>query len=205
MPAADEVYVHCDKLENLPELNRENWLWESDWLCENLKEKATILQVGSCEGSRIIDLMKRRPDFSFTGIEIDPILHEMALAHFKKTNTAAKSFLGDITDTTIMEKLPHYDYCLCLNNTIGYIPEEEKVLSHVQQLADTVIISAYGEKFTDDIARSYFDAIALSVEKIEDNIIHVSDFSSIKRFRRADVETWGGKIIETPLGYLCVM
>lgn len=76
---ADEIYVHCDQLEKLPALNRENWLWESTWLIENLKSNARVLQVGSCEGSRLIDLTQKRPDVSFTSLEIDPQLHAMAL------------------------------------------------------------------------------------------------------------------------------
>ena len=205
MPKADEIYVHCDQLEKLPALNRENWLWESAWLIKNLEPNASVLQVGSCEGSRIVNIMKERPDLRITGIEIDPILHEMALEHFETTGTDAQSVLGDITNLEDTKGLGHFEYCLCLNNTLGYIPDEEAVLTQMKRLADTAIISVYGENFTDDIARTYFAALKLEVTRIEGNALHMSDFGIVRRYTKEAVAKWGGEIIKTPLGYLSMM
>ncbi len=202
---ADEIYVHCDQLEKIPALNRENWLWESTWLCEHLKPNARVLQIGSCEGSRLIDLSRKRPDLAFTRLEIDPVLHEMALDRFGKTQVHAKSVLGDITKRETIDVLGHFDYAICLNNTLGYIPDEETTLANMKHAADTVIISVYGEKFTDDAACAYFATLTLDVEDIIDDVIHVKNFGTVKRYRRGYVERWNGKIAETPLGYLCVI
>ena len=205
MPAANDVYIHCDKLNHLPALNRENWLWESAWLCEHVKPNATVLQVGSCEGSRLMDLTQKRPDLSFTGLEIDPALHTMALKRFEGTKAHAKSVLGDITKNESIDPLGHFDYAICLNNTLGYIPNEVTTIANMKYAADTAIISVYGEQFTDELAREYFASLTLTVENIIDDVIHVKDFGTIRRYRREDVKLWNGKIVETPLGYLCAM
>ncbi len=202
---ADEIYIHCDQLEHLPALNRENWLWESAWLIENLKPNASVLQVGSCEGSRIVNVMKERPDLRITGIEIDPILHEMALEHFETTGTDAQSVRGDITNPEDTKGLGHFEYCLCLNNTLGYIPDENAVLTNMKHAADIAIVSVYGENFTDDIAWAYFAALKLEVTHIEGDIIRMSDFGIVQRYTEKAVAKWGGEIIKTPLGYLSVM
>src|SRR3989344_3774793 len=139
MPAADDVYIHCDKLDHLPALNRENWLWESAWLCEHLKQNAKVLQVGSCEGSRLMDLTQKRPDLTFTGLEIDPVLHEMALDRFRKTGAHAKSVLGDITKKETIDPSGHFEYAICLNNTIGYIPDEAATIANMKHAADIAI------------------------------------------------------------------
>lgn len=205
MLPADEIYIHCDKLDHLPALNRENWLWESEWLCANLAQNSSVLQVGSCEGSRIVNLMKKRADLKITGIEIDPTLHHMALDHFKNTGTNAKSVLGDMTKPEDMQHLGHFDYCLCLNNTLGYIEDQEAILRNMKIIAKSAIVSVYGEKFTDDIARAYFAAIKLNVVSIDGNRIIVNDFGSVQRYTENEVARWGGKILQTPLGYCCVM
>ncbi|HLC76533.1 MAG TPA: class I SAM-dependent methyltransferase [Candidatus Peribacterales bacterium] len=205
MLPVDEIYIHCDKLDLLPALNRENWLWESEWLCANFKPNSTVLQVGSCEGSRIVDLMKGRTDLRITGIEIDPILHHMALTHFINTGTNAQSVLGDMTNPGDTKNLGHFDYCICLNNTLGYIENQDAVIRNMKSIATSSIISVYGEKFTDDIAREYFAAIKLNVTRIEGDIIHIKDFGIVRRYRESDVAKWNGEMTKTPLGYLCVI
>jgi len=205
MPSAEDIYIHCDKLDDLPAVNRDNWLWESAWLCEHLKPNAKVLQVGSCEGSRIVNVMQERPDLNIIGIEIDPVLHAMAIEHFKKTGTDARSIRGDITNPGDIKELGHFDYCLCLNNTLGYIPDEEAAITQMKKLAGRTIVSVYGEKFTDNVAREYCAALTLDVETIIDDVIHVKNFGTIKRYRKKSVKQWNGKMTETPLGYLCVM
>jgi len=142
---------------------------------------------------------------SFTGLEIDPALHAMALKRFEGTKAHAKSVLGDITKKETIDPLGHFDYAICLNNTLGYIPDEAASLTNMKHAADTAIISVYGEKFTDDVAREYFAGLALAVEDITDDAVHVKNFSTVKRYRQEIVQTWGGEIIATPLGYLCIM
>lgn len=75
----------------------------------------------------------------------------------------------------------------------------------MKHAADTVIVSVYGEKFTDDAAHAYFATLTLDVKDITDDVIHVKNFGTVKRYRRADVGQWNGRITETPLGYLCVI
>ena len=98
-----------------------------------------------------------------------------------------------------------FDFITCLNNTLGYIPEEEKAIKNMKALGKKVILSVFGEKFNDDLAREYFKSINLELTEIEDNVFHTKEFVNVKRYTHKDVEKWDGKIIETPIGYFCVI
>jgi len=67
---------------------------------------------------------------------------------------------------------------------------------------EIVIISVYGENFTDDRAHAYFSSLGWNVDT-RDGDFHIADFGIVKRYTRKEVEKWGGRITETPLGYFC--
>ena len=198
MPTPAETYLHCDILEELPAQNRENWLKELTLLEDVLPQGADVLQIGCMDGTRLLRLLTLRPDLRATGLDIEADLLEMA----KGKCPQAAYVLGDITDPPA---LPHFRSCICLNNTLGYIAKEGAAIEHMQSLADTVIISVYGENFGNDLAREYFSVLRLSIQEIEGNIIRFNDFTSMKRYTRKEVEQWHGEIQETPLGYFCTL
>jgi SAM-dependent methyltransferase len=198
MPKPKDVYVNCDILENLPKLNRDNWLCEIELLSKELPQNARILQVGSMDGTRIIKLLEIRPDLNITGIEIEESLVEVA----KQNVTNAEFIHGDITNPPSLSK---FDYVICLNNTLGYIPEIEKAIEKMKELGNKLIISVYGEKFTNDLAKEYFKIINLEIDHIENDWFVMKDFSKVKRFSREEINSWNAKVIETPIGYFCII
>ena len=84
MTSAQEIYVHCDELDKIPALNKKNWLYEIELLKEELPLKATVLQVGCMDGTRIIALLKERPDLQIIGLDINKSLLDLAAQKFKK-------------------------------------------------------------------------------------------------------------------------
>jgi hypothetical protein len=65
------------------------------------------------------------------------------------------------------------------------------------------VISVYGEKFSDDLAKEYFESIGLSIDNIQGNTFVMEDFTKVKRYDRQTVDNWGGEVTETPVGYFC--
>ncbi|EKD43737.1 MAG: hypothetical protein ACD_72C00152G0006 [uncultured bacterium] len=98
-----------------------------------------------------------------------------------------------------------FDYVICLNNTLGYIPEYDKAIKNMRKLGKTVIVSVYGEKFDNDLAREYFDSIKLEIDHIDGDKFVMKDFTTVKRFSKKEVESWSGEVIETPVGYFCIL
>jgi SAM-dependent methyltransferase len=200
MPSADDVYIHCDELDNIPQLSRENWEFEITLLTKKLSPDATVLQVGCMDGTRIIKLLRTRPDLKITGLDIEEGMAKRCRENLEKTGLQATVVLGDITNPP---GLPHFDYVVCLNNTLGYIEDQEAAIKSMRSLGDRTIISVYGEKFTNDLAREYFNSIGLNVATIEGNVFHMEDFTNVRRYMQSDAERWGGQITETPIGYFC--
>ncbi len=202
MPEPKNVYIKCDVLEDLPKLNRDNWLFEIKLLSKELSQNASILQVGSMDGTRIIKLLEARPDLKLTGIEIEAPLVELAKKKVTKAGLKASFVHGDITNPP---NLPKFDYVICLNNTLGYIPEQKKAINKMKSLGKNTIISVYGEKFNDELAQSYFKSINLEIDHIDQNAIIMNGFTKVKRFTKEEVDSWNCKITETPIGYFCIL
>jgi len=197
------IYTHCDELEKLPEKHRLNWLRELERLNELLKKDATVLQVGSMDATRILCLLQKRPDLIMTGLEIDPDLAELSQKNIKASRANATIITGDITAPPV--DIKKHQYVLCLNHTLGYISNEKSALQNMKKLGKEVIVSVYGENFTNTLAQKYFEILGLEIDELTPNHIKFKDFTSVKRFRRSELETWNGKIEETPLGYLCIL
>jgi len=180
---------------------RDNYLYETKLLSEKLPKNSTLLQVGSMDGERAIRLLNVRPDLKITGLEIEEPLVKLAKQKVSKAGVNMEPIRGDITNPP---DLPKFDYVICLNNTLGYISSQQKALAGMRKLGKEVIVSVYGEKFTDDLARKYFEAIGLSINSIQDHTFLMEDFTAVKRYDRGTVESWGGDITETPVGYFCL-
>lgn len=202
MPEPKDVYIKCDVLEDLPKPNRDNWLFEISLLSKKLPRNANVLQVGSMDGTRIIKLLEARPDLKLTGIEIEAPLVEFAKKNAAESGLNANFIHGDITNPPTLSQ---FDFVICLNNTLGYIPEEQKAINKMKPLGKNIIISVYGEKFNDKLARSYFKAINLEIDHIENDNFIMKDFTVVKRYSKKEVKSWRGKIIETPIGYFCIL
>lgn len=195
------IYTHCDELDALPSLNRENWLWETSYIASTLEKNATVLQVGSANGSRIVDLKTARPDLSIVGIDIEPNFITIAETLFEEKNISATTKLCDITNEKECERLGTFDWVLCLNHTLGWIPDEEKAIKNMRKLGKNVLVSIYGETFDNDAAAAYFKALGLKILSIDEVSIHLEDFCTVRRYGRNQIELWNGAIIKTPLGY----
>ena len=198
MPSPDEVYVHCDELNKIPTVCRKNWETELRLLREKLPLNAHVLQVGSMDGTRMIALLDVRPDLQITGIEIERKLVEICRANLKQAQKMAECICGDITIPTPMEI---FDYVICLNNTLGYISEQENALKNMRSLGRNVIISVYGEQFSDALALAYFKSLDLTIDAINGKTFMLHDFGTVRTYSRADAESWHGNIVETPIGY----
>lgn len=200
MPLPDDVYVHCDELDRIPPLFRENWETELSLLVERLPRGAKVLQVGSMDGTRMIALLRRRGDLDLTGIEIEESLVKLCRKNLESAKLRGTVVHGDITAPPA---LPPYDYVICLNNTLGYIPDEQAAVEQMRRLGKRVIVSVYGERFDDQLAQLYFGSLGLEVQRREDDTFILKDFTNVRRYPRSSVETWGGAITETPLGHFC--
>ena len=194
--------INCDKLDKLPKANKDNWLAEIELLKRELPQNAKVLQVGCVAGARIIALLKVRLDLVITGLDIEKKLLDIAKDNLKIAHLKAELVEGDITKPL---PLSCFDYVICLNNTLGYISDEYAAIENMKKLGKKVILSVYGEKFTDDIGLAYFESIGLKIRQIKDNIFQAEGFVNIKRYTRNEVNKWGGKITETPIGYFCVV
>lgn len=195
-------FINLDELEQLPALNRKNYLYETKLLHKELTKKAKVLQVGSMDGLRIIRIHEVRPDLQLTGLELEDELVKVAKKITTEKNIMAKFITGDITNPP---NLPNFDYVICLNNTLGYIPKQEKAIKEMKKLGKTVIISVYGEKFDNQLAEKYFSRLSLEIKKVKDNTFVMKDFSQVKRYTKKEVTSWGGKILETPVGYFTIL
>ena len=202
MPLAKNIYIHADRLENLPAQSRENYLYETDLLQKELPHDANVLQVGSMDGMRIIRLLALRPDLKLTGLELEDELVKVAKQNATKANIHAKFITGDIT---VPPELQQFDYVICLNNTLGYISNQQKAIEEMKKLGKVVVISVYGEKFDDELAREYFLALNLKIEDIKNNDFIMKDFTKVKRYTKEEVVSWDGKVRETPIGFYCVI
>jgi len=100
MPSARNVYRHADELEGLSAPNRENYLYETRLLQQELPQNATVLQVGSMDGMRIIWLLEVRLDLSLTGLEVESSLIKIAEKNITSTNRNVKFVTGDIPSPT---------------------------------------------------------------------------------------------------------
>jgi len=201
MPTPEE-YIHCDELGNLPGLNRENYYYEHNLLVQGLPQDAQLLQVGSMDGMRAVRLLAERPDLHFTGLELEEALVELARTNVLEAGATATFVQGDIT---VPPSLPRFDYVACLNNTLGYIQNQAAAIKAMKNLGKTVVISVYGENFTDQLAHEYFAKMDTVVERIEGDTFVMVGGWRVRRYTRADVESWRGAVTESPLGYMCVL
>ncbi len=195
-----ETYSNFDELDFLPVLNRENYIFETDFLVRKIPEKSSLLQIGSMEGQRAVRLMQVRPDIKMTGMEIEAQLVEKARDKVRAEGVSADFIQADITEPP--QPLPGFDYVICLNNTLGFIPEYNKAIQEMRRIGDNVYISVFGELFSDDLAREYFDRVGISLDRIDGDYLFTS-IGRLRRFREEDVLNFRPKeIISTPLGYL---
>ncbi|MBT3835272.1 class I SAM-dependent methyltransferase [Candidatus Peribacteria bacterium] len=200
MPTADDIYIHCDELDNIPPICKKNWEFEISLLATKLKPNAKVLQVGCMDGTRIIALLNTRPDLDITGLDIEQSMVDSCNANLEKVGKKATVILGDITKPV---PVSDFDYVICLNNTLGYIPDQEASLKNMKNLGEKVIISVFGEGFDDEISKSYFTSIGLTVQSIDGDMFVMDDFVNVLRYSKDVVDNWDGKITYTPLGYFC--
>jgi SAM-dependent methyltransferase len=194
------VYVLCDDLDNIPKLNRLNYEYETELLTQILPNSATVLQIGSMDGMRVIRLLTIRPDLKITGLEIEKPLVELARKNIAAAKLSATFELGDITSPP---NLPTFDYAVCLNNTLGYIPDEKLALAGMKKLGRHAIVSVFGEKFTPILAKEYFDSLKLKLQNVSDGYFGLQNFTKVKRYTKGSVANWNSQIHATPLGYFC--
>jgi len=202
--SAKDVFIKCDELDRLPPENRDNYLFELEWLAEELPRGCNVLQVGSMDGMRALRLLEARPDLRITGLEIESDLVKLAAENTARYGDHASFVHGDITQPP--DGLDAYTYVICLNNTLGFIPDVERAIEQMKRLGHTVVISVYGERFDEPLARRYFAAIGLTIREFADDMITLQDFSSVRRFPRSAVLAWrGDSLVETPIGYLTTL
>ncbi|MBI2573745.1 methyltransferase domain-containing protein [Candidatus Woesearchaeota archaeon] len=194
-------YIECDVLEQLPTLHRDNYNFETEFLTSHLPQNASVLQVGCMDGTRLLRLHQQRPDLELSGLEIEQDLVLTAQSLLSQHKIPATIIHGDITAPP---PLTHYDYVVCLNHTLGYIPDQHKAIEMMKKLGKHVIISVYGEIWTPQLAQEYFKTLKLSIKETHHNKFILSDGWPIHRYTKQQIETWDGKIIKTPLGSLVI-
>lgn len=202
LASGKDLYVHFDELDDLPPLNRENYLFETDFLRRELAQDSSVLQVGSMDGMRATRLLHVRPDLKITGLEIEGDLVDKARHNIQSQGFSAKFVVGDIT--TPPASLSSFDFVICLNNTLGFIPNFQKALHEMRQRGRRVYVSVFGESFTNDLARAYYGGIGITIDEIIGDQF-VTEDGPLRRFPRSEVSSWGGDFTHTPLGYLVTL
>jgi SAM-dependent methyltransferase len=154
------------------------------------------------DGLRLIRLSMRRPDLRLTGLDIDAELIELARAHAGGAGIGIQFILGDITAPPPLER---FDYAMCLNNTLGYIPEDGLAVARMRQVAGSVLVSVYGERTTDGLAGEYFGVLGTAVTGVRHlgdcDLIIVEGLGEVRRYHAERLETWTTEKQDTPLGY----
>jgi predicted O-methyltransferase YrrM len=115
MSSQIDIYINADELENLPILNRDNYLFETKILQQELSQNAQVLQIGSMDGMRILRLLKVRPDLHLTSLELEEELVKVAKQNMSAAGISAKFVTADITDPPA---LPKFDYVICLKRLV---------------------------------------------------------------------------------------
>ncbi|MFA5842683.1 MAG: class I SAM-dependent methyltransferase [Candidatus Gracilibacteria bacterium] len=174
----------------------------NSWLKKHLPIHAKVLQVGCMDGTRILELLKVRPDLKVTGLDCEAPFLTIARQKIKKSGFKNVQFiLGDITKPHF--HLNHkFDAVLCLNNTLGYIEKDEKAIQNMKKMGRRVILSMYGEKFTDPLAKKYLKTIHLTVTRIQNHRFYTKENVFIRRFTKFEISLWGGMVFSTPIGYI---
>lgn len=176
-------------------LNRQNYEFETDYVVRTLPQGASVLQVGSMEGTRAARILEQRADLKYTGLDIDDVLMSLA-----RTNVPNANFvLGDITDPP---EIGPFDYVICLNHTLGYIEDVEAAMTRMKQLGAHVVVSVYGETFDEVAAVDYFETLGLEIGGIADTEFNMANGWVIRRFTESVIKSWSGEVVKTPLGYL---
>lgn len=197
--SASDIFEKGDLIDNLPPLARANWLRECELVLAEINAAQTILQAGCTSGGRIIALKEKMHDIDITGLDFDPELIARAKARLPNT----RFILADIENPSLSEK---FGVVLCLDNMLGYLKDERKSIAEMKALAkEKLIVSVYGEKFSDQLAQDYFKSIGTGVKRIEGNLILTKEFK-VKRYAKKDLHALLGdcKITETPIGWFCV-
>lgn len=195
-------------LDKLPAPNRQNWYFETDFLIDYIKPNSKVLQIGSCDGIRIDYLANKRKDWKFIGLEIDPKLSKEANKRLKKYNGRAKSVMGDARKIPLKKK--SFDYVICLNNTLGYIPDDKTVIQELKRVTKPggkIIISVYGTDWNNRMAKNYFKTLLVKKIRITGNKFLI-DGLKMKRYSRKDVTNLLGKkakIINSVIGLVGVL
>lgn len=194
-----KTFQACDDLEHIPQQNAENYRFETDYLIRTLPQHARVVQVGSMDGRRALALYAGRPDLKIIGLEIESELVEIAQKNAAEHADSISFVRGDVTRPG---DIPECDYVVCLNNTLGYIPDRDRAITEMRKSAKA-IISVYGEVFDWSLACDYFVSLGTDVIEFSDIEITTKDLGTIHRFTKEEVVSWGaGELVQTPIGYL---
>jgi len=194
-----DIFERGDLIDSLPPLARANWLAECELVLKEVNPNKTILQAGCTSGGRILAFKAKIPELNISGLDYDPELIRRAKAKLPDT----RFILADIDNPNLSEK---FDVVLCLDNMLGYLKDESKAIAEMKALAkEKLMVSVYGGKFTNALARSYFKSLGTRIEHIEGNTIFTKEFR-MKRYAKDQIRALlgGCKITETPIGYFCV-
>ncbi len=104
-----------------------NYIWpDLKPFLEDVPEKASVLDLGCGNGRLLLGLP---PKIDYLGIDQSDSLLEKA----KELHPGYKFLEGDITDKSIWEKLPHYDYIFCVA-IIHHLPSYHQHLFLLKQI-----------------------------------------------------------------------
>jgi ubiquinone/menaquinone biosynthesis C-methylase UbiE len=201
-----KIFQNVDILEKLNPLNRENWKFETKFLIKTIKPNSKVLQIGCTLGDRLIVLWDNIKPIELWGIDIDPELIKQCKKRLEKLGIKANLFVADaqnFPDFSIK-----FDYVICLNNTLGYIPNDKKAVKEMKRVTKgKLIVSIYTDtKFTNQVAKDYFNSVGGKIEKIKDNVIYTNEVT-MKRYSKENIrDLFGNKVelIETHLGFICI-
>jgi SAM-dependent methyltransferase len=203
-----EQYELADVHPGTPALNRANYEFEEAYMPLQLQGISRGLQVGCMNGTRVVRFSEQAPTTRIDGMEIAPDHVAIARQNVAKAGLDARIIIGDITSHTY-RPLERYDLVYCLNNTLGYIPETQKTLAGMRALSRRAIAMSVftDDKLTDAAALEYFASMGFAPDAVEidGNTFHMTadngDVSTVRRFNRDELISWGAVLTDTPLGY----
>lgn len=187
-----------------------DWLKkENNYLKENVKKEAIVLDVG-CGFGRNIEVINKIAK-KIVGIDNNKPLCEKIIEKLSKFKDV-EFFCENAGNTHFQNNT--FDYVICMGNTFGdFAKDRLKILREMKRITKKggkIIISVYSEKAL-NIRKKEYKRIGIEIRKINDGTIYTNNHLVLEQFDREKLQKIFNlaklkvKIIKlNPISYICI-